>query len=117
MLLKFTSITQFFITNLKWTCYCLGTHLGGSLALRMAHHGLCSRGPLICIIPLGLRPKFVCYLWSLSTAIDDVAPFHYLRRSMNDEMDLISAHTVHPLAVDEGEQPGAFIQEGTTQGV
>ena len=36
---------------------------------------------------------------------------------MYDEMDLISAHNVHPLAVDEREQPGAFIQEGTTQRV
>jgi len=36
---------------------------------------------------------------------------------MYDEMDLISAHDVHPLAVEEGEQLCALIQEGRAQGV
>ena len=36
---------------------------------------------------------------------------------MYDETALISAHDVNPLAVEEGEQLCALIQEGRAQGV
>jgi len=120
-----TCITQIFTyyaniaANKNWTCNGLGTHLCCNLALRMRHHGLRWRGPLIGIVPLALHPKLVCNLWGLCTAIqvDDVAPFQNLRCCMYDEMDLTSAHDVNPLAVGEGEQLCALIHEGRAQGV